>query len=303
MEQVYAIVSELAAQLGDPLGPAQPLGAADGGRNYRVRMTTGEYVVRLPRKGSSLLGTSREAERLANGMAASLGIAPDVAAAGPDWLVTRFLDRRPIDPERLGADPEPVARALRSFHQSGLELQSRFWVPDQLDRYAEIVRERGGALPDAYADAQAVIARIADALPLSDPVPSHNHPLPGSVLDLTPVADGEPAHIALVDWDFAAMGHHLYDLASLAVYNHFDESAQERLLAAYLGEPPGERRVAAIRLMRLMVHGHEAAWAMVGGVIPGPRPASETRASEHFEQLLRVAGDARFEDWLSSAGG
>lgn len=302
MEQVYAIVSELAAQLGDPLGPAQPLGGASS-RNYRVRMTTGEYVVRLPRRAGSPLGTSRESERLANEMAASLGVAPDVAGAGPDWLVTRFLDCPPLDAERLRADPEPVAGALRAFHQSGLRLPARFWVPELLDRFAEIVREGGGALPHAYADTQALIARIADALPLSDPVPSHNNLLPVNVLALTPVSDLAPPRIALIGWEYAGMGHHLFDLASLAVHNHFDEAAQERLMAGYLGGSPDERRLAALKLMRLMVHAHEAAWEMVQGALSRPSPASEARQSEHFEHVLRAAGDARIQDWLRSAAG
>ena len=58
--------------------------ALDGGitnRNYRVRFGGREYVVRLPGKDTALLGISRDAERIANAAAATLGIAPTVAAA------------------------------------------------------------------------------------------------------------------------------------------------------------------------------------------------------------------------------
>jgi hypothetical protein len=291
MEQVYAIASELGTELGDPLGPAQPLGGKPG-RDYRVRLTSGEYVVRLPRSDTSLLGAGRESERLANEMAASLGIAPAVAGAGLGWLVTRFLDRRPVDPGRLREDPAPVAAALRSFHGSGLQLPDRLEVPELLERCARTVRECGRQLPEAYALAHALTVRIAEALPTADPVPSHNNLVTSSVLDLAPGDAIGPPRIALVDWEYAAMGDPLFDLASLAVHYDFDAVAQGRLLAAYFGEQPDESRVAALQLMRLMVQARDAAQALAETVAPGPE--------EGFEPLLRAAEDPRVPEWMRS---
>jgi thiamine kinase len=274
VEQVYAIVSELRAELGDPLGPAQPLGGR-GGRDYRVRLTTGEYVVRLPRQDAWPLGVSRESERLANETASSLGIAPEVAGAGPGWLVTRFLDRRAVDPGRLRTDPAPVAAALRSFHGSGLQLPARRELPE---------------LPDAYASIDRLTRRIAEALPLADPVPCHGRLRPGSVLDLAPGDGTAPALIALVDWEYAAMGGRLFDLASLAVHNDFDEDASHRLLAAYDGDHPAESRLAALQLTKLVVLAREAAGAWTEG-----------DGGEQFQPLSGADEDPLVEEWLRLA--
>jgi phosphotransferase family enzyme len=278
VEQVYAIVSELGAELGDPLGPAQPLGGR-GGRDYRVRLTSGEYVVRLPRQAAWPLGVSRESERLANEMAASLGIAPAVAGAGPGWLVTRFLDRRAIDPGRLREDPGPVATALRSFHGSGLQLPARRELHELPD------------LPDAYASIPRLMRRIAEALPLTDPVPGHHHVLPGNVLDLAPRDGATAPKVALVDWEHAAMGDRLSDLASLAVHNDFDEDASHRLLAVYDGGPPAESRLAALQLMKLAVLAREAARAWAKG-----------DGGEQFQPLLGADEDPLVQEWLRLAG-
>jgi thiamine kinase-like enzyme len=294
MEEVYAIVSQLAPQLGDPLGPAQPLDGGITNRNYRVRMTTGEYVVRLHGKQTSLLAISRDAERLANEMAAGLGIAPRVAASGPTWMVTEFLQARPAQREQLGADPGPVARALRAFHESGLQLPVRFWVPELLDQYAATVRDRGGALPAVYADTQALVGRIAQALPLAEPVSCHNDLLTANVLAL-------PAGISLVDWEYAGMGHRLFDLGNLAVNNEFDGPAQQRLLEAYFGEPPDDGRRAALALMRLMSDAREAAWGVVQTVASDLDFDFVGYADEHFERLSQAAADPRLEDWLRTA--
>ena len=274
MERVYAIVSELGAELGDPLGPAQPLGGG-GGRDYRVRLTTGEYVVRLPRQDAWPLGVSRESERLANETAASLGMAPAVAGSGPGWLVTRFLDRHAVGPARLRQGPGPVAAALRSFHESALQLPARFELPE---------------LPDAYASVHRLTRRIAEALPPSDPVPCHNRLVPGTVLDLGSGDASTPSRIALIDWEYAAMGDRLSDLASLAVHNDFDEDASHRLLAAYDGDHPADSRLAALQLMKLVILAREAAVAWAEG-----------HGAEQFQPLLGADEDPLVEEWLRLA--
>ncbi len=142
---------------------------------------------------------------------------------------------RTIDGDRLRADPSSAARALRAFHDSGLQLPARFWLPDLLTDYARIVGERGGAVTDPFRRAQTLVARIAEVLPLTAPAPCHNDLLPGNVL----ATDADPGHALLVDWEYAGMGHRYFDLANLAVNNAFDEAAQDRLLQAYFDQPPG----------------------------------------------------------------
>jgi thiamine kinase-like enzyme len=308
MEAVYAIISQLGATLGDPLGPAQPLDGGITNRNFRVRMTTGEYVVRLHGKRTSLLAIDREAERLANTAAAGLGIAPEVAASGPDWLITRYLPAVPIDADRLRADPAPVARALRAIHDSGLQLPVRFWVPELLERYAATVREQGGELPGVYGEAQALVGRIESVLPLSDPVACHNDLLRANLLSVPGAGIGEAStavvlepRLALVDWEYAGMGHRLFDLGNLAVNNEFDGAAESRLLEAYFGAPPGPERHAALALMRLMSDAREAAWGVVQSVASELDFDFAGYADEHFERLSRAAADPRLEQWLRTA--
>jgi thiamine kinase-like enzyme len=286
---------------------SQTLGAIDAGpvpldggitnRNYRMRFGGRECVVRLPGKDTALLGISRGAERLASRRAAELGIAPAVLAADEDFLVTEYLGGGPMDGERLRAAPESAAAALRSFHDSGLELPARFWVPELLDLYAGIVAERGGELPESYGPAQALVERIAEALPLSDPVPCHDDLLPGNILART----AEPDRAVLVDWEYAGMGHRLFDLGNLAVNNDFDEDAEARLLEAYFGQPPSPGLRAALRLMRIVSDAREAAWGVVQGSISELEFDFAGYAASLFERLSEAARDPRLEEWLGAA--
>ncbi len=287
MAQLGEILERLAAELG-PVG-GEPV-ALDGGitnRNYRVRFGERECVVRLPGRDTALLGIDRAAERVANAAAAQLGIAPPVIAADERCLVTEYLPGAPIDGDRLRAAPDSAALALRAFHDSGTRLPVRFWVPELLDRYADTVRERGGTLPEVYPEVQALVARIAVALPLTEPVPCHDDLLPGNLL----ARDDEPDRAVLVDWEYAGMGHRLFDLGNLAVNNDFDAGAEDRLLTAYFGEPPDPRQMAALQLFKLVSDAREGAWGVVQGSISELEFDFDEYADKHFKRLLKNASD------------
>ncbi len=296
MPDLTEIVGQLTAQLGPLEGEPVPLEGGITNRNFRVRLGEGDYVLRLPGKDTALLGIDRTAERIANEAAAGLGVAPAVAAGDERSLVTRFVVCKPIDADRLRADPTPVARALRAFHDCRVTLPTRFWVPELLEDYAEIVAERGGVLPRGYPNAREVAARIAAALPLSEPVPCHNDLLPANLLSV-------PGGVMLVDWEYAGMGHPLFDLGNLAVNNEFDDLAEERLLEAYLGAPPGPAPRAALKLMRIMSDAREGAWGVVQGVISELDFDFGAYAEKHFDRLAAAAGDPRFEQWIDTVSG
>ena len=291
------IIQRLEPRLGPVTGDPQPMQGGITNHNYRVHFREADTVVRISGKDTELLGISREAERLAAERAAALAIAPRVIAAGPDHLVTEYIDGGPMDGHRLRAHPDSAARALRAFHDCGLELPVRFWVPDLLTRYAELVADHGGQLPDSYGPTRELADRVAAALPLEQPVPCHDDLLPGNVL----ATHAEPDQAILVDWEYAGMGHRLFDLGNLAVNNEFGDAAEERLLAAYFDEPPSPGRRAALKLMRMMSDAREAAWGVVQGAISDLRFDFHAYADKHFARLEAAAGDPRLKDWLRGA--
>jgi thiamine kinase-like enzyme len=298
--ELQAIIARLEPLLGSaPDGPS-PLEGGITNRNYRVRFGGADYVVRLPGRDTTLLGISRDAEHIANRAAAELGIAPAVAAAMPDCLVTRFVECRAVRAEELRAEPEELAAALRRFHDRAPPLPVRFWVPDLVDDYAATALGRGRSLAPAYERARAVARRIAAALPLTNPVPSHNDLLTANVIrPLDSGADGR--RLMLVDWEYAGMGHRLFDLGNLSVNNGFDESADRRLLSAYLGHDPDPSERAALALMRIMSDVREAAWGVVQGAISELEFDFGAYADEHFARLNAAIADPRFEEWLNAA--
>jgi thiamine kinase-like enzyme len=294
-EDVERILAELEDALGPRAGDPAPLGGGITNRNYRARLGAGDYVVRLPGKDTALLGIDRAAERIANASAAELGIAPAVAAAGEDYLVTQFVDSRPVSAVELAAEPHSAARALRAFHDRGPELPTRFWVPDLVEDYAAIVSARGGALPGGYEHARRTAAAVAAVRPLTEPVPCHNDLLTANLIR------DRDGRLLLVDWEYAGMGDPFFDLGNLSINNDFDASADHRLLHAYLGHPPQAAEIAALWLMRAMSDVREATWGVVQGAISELDFDFAGYSEQHFARLRETTADPRFQESLDAA--
>ncbi len=291
------ILGRLETSLGPLTGEPRKLDGGITNRNFRVTLGDGEYVVRRPGKDTELLGIDRAAELAANETAAALGIAPAVAAFVEDCLVTSFVACRALAPGELAAGVEEIARALRAFHESGVRLRARFWVPDLLADYAAIVAARGGRPTPDYEAARAAAAAIAQALAPAPLRPCHNDLLPGNVIRASP--DGR---LMLVDWEYAGIGDARFDLGNVSVNNDFDDAADELLLSAYDGERPTDARRASLKLMRVMSDAREGAWGVVQGVISELDFDFDAYAREHFERLRATVDRRDFADWLRSAG-
>jgi thiamine kinase-like enzyme len=296
VDEVDDVLAQLEARLGPVTGQPVLLTGGFTNRNYRIEFDQRACVLRIAGKDTGLLGIDREAERLANQTAAELGFAPRVLAASERWLVTEWIDGAPGEPALVRKVPAAIGRALRAFHDSPVKLPARFWVPELLDAYAEVAHTRGGQLPAAYDRARALTGRVADTLPLSDPVPCHDDLLPGNVMQV-----GDGGQVMLVDWEYAGMGHRMFDLGNVAVNNGFGEAEELRLLTAYLGGEPSPADHAALRLMRIMSDAREAAWGVIQGVISELDLDFEAYAQKHFDRLAAAAADPRLEEWFDAA--
>jgi thiamine kinase-like enzyme len=292
-------LDDILERLQDALGPlaGEPV-ALDGGitnRNIRVALGGGDYVVRRPGKDTRLLGIDRAAELAANEAAAALGIAPAVAAFIDGCLVTEFVACRSLQPGDLADAAAEIGATLRAFHDSGVALSTRFWVPDLLDDYAAIVLRSAGELPGDYDEARAAAAAIAAALSPQPSRPCHNDLLAGNV-----IRESASGRLMLVDWEYAGIGDARFDLGNVSVNNGFDERADERLLTSYYDERPTDARRAALRLMRVMSDAREAAWGVVQGAISELEFDFTAYAKEHFERLRETVARREFDDWLAA---
>jgi thiamine kinase-like enzyme len=291
------ILEGLESSLGPLSGEPVPLDGGITNRNYRVTLGGSEFVLRRPGRDTDLLGIDRESERLANDAAASLGIAPAVAGGFGDCLLTRFIACTAVGADEVADGAQEIALALRRFHDSPVRLPRRFRVPDLLADYAAIVRDRGGELPAAYAEAVRCAARIDAILALQDPRPCHNDLLAGNIIRAR-----EDGRMMIVDWEYAGMGDPRFDLGNLSINNGFDEADDERLLGAYHGGMPTDRQRAELQLTRVLSDAREAAWGVVQAAVSELDFDFAGYAREHFKRLQAAVERPDFEECLAAAG-
>ena len=100
------------------------------------------------------------------------------------------------------------------------------------------------------------------------------------------------------------MGNRYFDLANLSVNNGLNE-AGDRVAARVptAGEPCTRRRLATVRLMRIMSDFREAMWGVVQSASPTIDFDFEAYAEEHFDSVRTGFADPRFAVWLEDARG
>ena len=295
--------SGLEALLGPPETEPVPLGGGITNHNLRVRYGGRDVVVRLAGKDTALLGIDRDCERKATAAAAAAGIGPEVVAflRDPECLVTAFIPGRTLDRSDLGK-PDVIAEvavALWELHGGG-PIPNRFSAWDVVDLYAATAARRGSSTLGAFGDLREGARRIHGALdpahPEHAPVPCHNDLLPANFIH-----DGE--RVRIVDWEYAGMGNRYFDLANLSANNGFNEAGDEWLLECYWGEPCTRRRLATVRLMRIMSDFREAMWGVLQSAISEIDFDFAGYAKEHFERVRAGFADPRFPVWLEDARG
>ena len=270
----------------------EPLGGGITNHNFKVAVDGDTCVLRIGGKDTELLGIDRSVEHGASLVAAGLGVGPEVVGfVEPEgYLVTRFVEGRPIPPEEMRR-PETVGRvaeALRRMHE-GPAIPGRFDSFRVVEACAETAGAHGVSVPSDFAWAQRVARGIEAARGGAEPVSCHNDLLNANFLD-----DGA---IRIVDWEYAGMGDRFFDLANFSINHDFGDDANAALLAAYFGELRDED-ARALRLMRFMSDFREAMWGVVQQGISELDFNFVAYASEHFDRLRRTAAEAAFQEAL-----
>jgi thiamine kinase-like enzyme len=304
MSSLADTLGPISARLGELEGEPVPLVGGITNRNYRVRFAGEDVVVRLPGKGTELLGIDRLAEKAAGELAARAGVGPAVVALldDPPCLVTEFVVGEPMPPEELrepGALAE-VAVALRALHACEEQLPVEFSGFRVVETYAARMADRGAEVPRSYEWAATAAHRIEAVLvgPEHEPVPCHNDLLSTNFIR-------SPQGVRILDWEYAGCGDRYFDLGNFAVNNELDEAQEAELLAAYFEAPASERRLASLRLMRFMSDFREAMWGAVQGTISELDFEFDFTeyCAKHFDRMRESAAGGRLERLLEEASG
>jgi thiamine kinase-like enzyme len=267
-------------------GPIEitPLPGGITNQNYLVRDGTARYVARLCRP-LPLLGIDRRNEVACQEAAARLGLGPELVHRDDGILVSRYLPGRTLaaDDLREPAMIGRVARLLRRLHDADGTITGHFlyFCPFQTIRtYATTAMSLGARLPTNLSalleDARVLSRRVGPFRPTL----CHNDLLPANLIDV----DGR---LWLVDWEYAGMGHPLFDLAGVSVNAGLDRGDDARLLEAYRGEVL-PRELEELHVFKSASALREALWALIQTVASEIEFDYEAYAEHHLEAYARA---------------
>jgi thiamine kinase-like enzyme len=225
--------------------------------NFLADFGDEQVVVRIPGQDTGLLGIDRHHEAMANRLAASIGVAPEVLEESDtrEFLITRFLPGRPVPADELSREPMlgEVARTLHQIHHAGT-IPAVFNPYSVVHDYHEIALAKGVTESFDYDDVHALIERIDEARPFHPTAFCHNDLLNENFLF--------DERLRILDWEYAGMGDPFFDLANFSINHELDGAADEGLLTHYFGHCD-EEETAALQLMKLVSELREAMWGVV----------------------------------------
>ena len=266
----------------------EPLAGGITNYNYLVKTDIRDYVARLCVE-REVLGIDRRNEVLCQRAAHALGIAPAVVHHEQGILISEYIPARALAPVDV-RDHEFVRRlgvVLRTLHNGWDRLTGEmlyFSAFQTVRTYAKTSSELGARLPDDM-DALLDDARdLSHRLGPFTPVLCHNDLLPANILD-----DGR--RIAIVDWEYAGIGHPLFDMAGVSANCALTEPLECAFLAAYRGEETGiidPRDLRDLRILKAMSLLREALWSVIQTVASDIAFDYESYAADNF-QIYRAA--------------
>lgn len=269
---------------------AQVLKGGLSNESWKVTDAVGAHVVRF--------GTDfpfhhvfRDREVMAARAAHAAGFAPAVTWSAPGIMVSRFLDARTWSEADMRANPARIGRTLREFHQAMPAHVAGpgaiFWVFHVIRDYARTLAQNSSRFaPDLprLLDINSELERVQVPMPI---VYGHHDLLPGNFLD-----DGE--RLWLIDFEYAAFGTPMFDLAGAAGNADMAPDEETALLVAYFGQPPGPDLLLSFRAMKCAALLREAMWAMVSEIfLAAPGADYDAHASEYLGRLQTALADYR----------
>lgn len=271
-----------------------PLGGGITNLNYKVDVGGESFVLRITGARTELLGINRENEYIANMQAGELGIAPDVIffIRPEGYLVTRFLDSRPLPPQEITskANIKQLAAVLKKIHTMP-SVSGKFDVFSVVEEYTKTVREYKVEFPPDFdwINARAQEAKNALAIHPYTPCPCHN-----DLLNANFLFDG---NIRILDWEYAGMGDVFFDLANFSVHHQLTDDQDRWLLECYCGEVTPQAW-GRLKILKTMSDFREAMWALIQVAVSTLDFDFREYANKHFERMKSTMKASGWDRWI-----
>lgn len=238
---------------------AEPLTGGLSNEAYIVADDTGKYIMRFCHD-IAVHHVMRDHEQMVSRASFEAGYSPELVHAAPGVMVFRFIEAKTYGKDDIAPNLKRLVKTIRGFHT---DLPARLTGPARLFSPFHYIRDYSHTLVagnSPHADATTDFIKVGAALEAAQTalpiVFTHNDFLPANFLD-----DGEK--IWIIDFEYAAYGTAMFDLANLAANAGFTPDLDEQLLALYFGKPPTPDLIQSLAAMKVASGLRELMWSMV----------------------------------------
>ena len=204
-------------------------------KSFLFQVHDKHYICRIPGPGTGMLINRRQEGDVLEAVT-PLGITEHVVYFNREtgYKITEYYENaRNADP---GSEEEMslCMQLLRTFHQSGIQLQHSFDIRERISFYETLCKNHGGIPFEDYYQVKewmTILMNHLDQLNRPQGI-SHIDSVADNFLFLP---DGE---IKLIDWEYCGMCDQLIDVAMCAIYSYYEEDQVDWLLETYLNRKP-----------------------------------------------------------------
>jgi thiamine kinase-like enzyme len=227
--------------------------------SYKVIDSVGQYVARFG-KDYPFHQVDREREAHASRVAFRIGLSPEVIETYDGIMILKFIDGRTYSAADVSANLEQCLILVRKCHRDMKRMVTGqgaiFWVFQILRDYAQSLMTAAHPMSSEIYGWMETATLLEDAQVPLPIVFGHHDLLPTNFID-----DGQ--RLWLIDWEYAAFGTAMFDLANLSSNSHLGTHNDDALLAAYFDQPPSDAIRRAFEAMKVASALREAMWGMV----------------------------------------
>ncbi len=156
-----------------------------------------------------------------------------------------------------------------------------FFSPFQASRtYVATARRLGALLPSDIDEMLVTTRKLSRTIAPYMPALCHNDMLPANVLD-----DGQ--RVWIVDWEYAGMGHPLFDLAGFSANCDYSEEQDVEFLESYRGEFR-RQDLDELRVLKVASLLRDALWGVVQTVASDLDVDYREYARVYFEKYRKA---------------
>jgi thiamine kinase-like enzyme len=239
----------------------EPLVGGLCNKNFIAEASSQKYVVRVGRD-IPVHGISQALVQNAMRAAAEVGVSPALRFASGPVTVSDFIDGRHLRPDDMQDDAilAGLVRRIRELHAGGAAIDGLlpyFWPFQVVRTYARYLKENKSRIVadvDALANHANALERLVSPF---HPVFTHNDLVPQNIMI------DKAGTLFLIDWDYGAYGHPLFDVAAITANIDDDsEAIDAKILTHYFGGLNDEIW-KQFRIFKLVVNLRETLWGAV----------------------------------------